>query len=152
MTKKRLRCLFVFHVSFIIYSYLGSSTVVGGSFSLWLISQTAPAVPVRQPGPAVSQLFKDNPFLTLLFLFSLFHAHTWSRFINARRRIVQPMIDQSNRAGKSVRPRENEKLKRERLNSKQNKAHPPKEQADLLFAHTSFLRSPPFCSSMHIGL
>lgn len=35
-------------------------------------------------------------FLCLLFLLC--------RFINARRRIVQPMIDQSNRAGKSAEP------------------------------------------------
>lgn len=33
-------------------------------------------------------------FLCLLFILC--------RFINARRRIVQPMIDQSNRAGKSL--------------------------------------------------
>lgn len=34
-----------------------------------------------------------------LFFFS--HCYFFCRFINARRRIVQPMIDQSNRAGKS---------------------------------------------------
>lgn len=37
-----------------------------------------------------------NHMSLLVFFFSVFY-----RFINARRRIVQPMIDQSNRAGKS---------------------------------------------------
>lgn len=37
--------------------------------------------------------------LTFAFLFSMF-IFSSARFINARRRIVQPMIDQSNRAGK----------------------------------------------------
>lgn len=35
-----------------------------------------------------------NVIFFFLFLFNIY------RFINARRRIVQPMIDQSNRAGK----------------------------------------------------
>lgn len=38
-------------------------------------------------------------FLALIMIMVLIDDFVCSRFINARRRIVQPMIDQSNRAG-----------------------------------------------------
>lgn len=62
------------------------------------------------PNLVLSKALTVSVFLSLSFSFpSLFENYhpgppfsfTFCRFINARRRIVQPMIDQSNRAGKS---------------------------------------------------